>query len=166
MLFRLLLLFTLMPLLELAVMIKIGQHIGVLPTIAMILGAGVFGAALARHEGLRTLRAVQEDLAAGRLPHDRLIDALLILVAGVLLVAPGIVTDLIALLLLIPPVRILVRRWLRRRFAARFNIIDMSMERRRDDFIDVEARPVDEPDRKRDNDQGVASTGVRAPRDR
>jgi UPF0716 protein FxsA len=156
MLFRLLLLFTLMPLIELAVMIKVGQHIGVLPTIAMILAAGFLGAALARHEGLRTLRAVQEDLAAGRLPHDRLIDALLILVAGVLLIAPGFVTDLIALLLLISPVRILVRKYLKKRFAARFSVINMNVQSRRDDFIDVEARPVDEPDRNRDNGQGTA----------
>lgn len=151
MLFQLLLLFTLMPLLELAVMIKVGQHIGVLPTIAMILAAGLLGAGLARHQGLRTFRAVQEDLAAGRLPHDRMIDALLILVAGVLLVAPGFVTDMIGILLLIPPVRALVRNHLKRRFAARFTIIDVGGPPRGDDFIDVEARPVDESDRTRDH---------------
>jgi UPF0716 protein FxsA len=152
MLFQLLLLFTLMPLIELAVMIKVGGVIGVWPTIAIVLGAGVLGAALARHEGLRTLRGVQTDLAAGRLPGDRMIDALLILVAGVLLVAPGFVTDLIGILLLIPPVRVLVRDYLKRRFAAKFTIINMAGPEAtnpppRDDLIDVEARSPQDSDR-------------------
>jgi len=144
MLFQLLLLFTLMPLIELAVMIKVGGIIGVGPTIATVLGAGLLGAALARYEGLRTLHGVQADLAAGRLPGDRMIDALLILIAGVLLVAPGFVTDVIALLLLIPPVRVLARRYLKKRFAAKFTVINTAgphaaHSSRRDDFIDVEA---------------------------
>lgn len=147
MLFQLLLLFTLVPLIELAVMIKVGQRIGVMPTIVMILAAGFLGAALARHEGLRTLRGVQADLAAGRLPGDRMFDALLILVAGVLLVAPGFVTDVIALLLLLPPVRLLVRGHLKKRFAAKFTVISMGNPPPQDDFIDVEARPASQDDK-------------------
>lgn len=142
MLFRLLLLFTIVPLIELAVMIKVGEHIGIVPTIAIILGAGLFGAALARHEGLRTLRSIQADLAAGRPPTDRMIDALLILVAGVLLITPGFLTDCVAVLLLVPPIRVLVRKYLKRRFAARFTIFDATAPPAAppsDEFIDVEA---------------------------
>jgi len=152
MLFQLLLLFTLMPLIELAVMIKVGGIIGVGPTIAMVLAAGVLGAALARHEGLRTLHGVRADLEAGRLPGDRMVDALLILVAGVLLVAPGFVTDVIALLLLIPPVRALARRYLKKRFAAGFTIVNMpgpdsGRPPGPDDLIDVEAHSPQDSER-------------------
>lgn len=152
MLFQLLLLFTLIPLIELAVMIKVGGIIGIGPTIAMVLAAGVLGAALARHEGLRTLHGVQADVAAGRVPGDRIIDALLILVAGVLLVAPGFVTDVIALLLLIPPVRVLARRYLKKRFAASLTIMNMAgpnsgHPRGQDDLIDVEAHSPQDSER-------------------
>jgi UPF0716 protein FxsA len=146
MLIQLLLLFTLVPLLELAVMIKAGEHVGVMPTIAMVLAAGFVGAGLAKHEGLRTFRNIQADLAAGRLPGDRMIDALLILAAGVLLIAPGFLTDCVAILLLVPPIRAIVRRYLKKRFAARFTVIDMnrSAARPQDDLIDVEARSPEE----------------------
>jgi UPF0716 protein FxsA len=152
MLFQLLLLFTLIPLIELAVMIKVGGIIGIGPTIAMVLAAGVLGAALARHEGLRTLHGVQADVAAGRVPGDRIIDALLILVAGVLLIAPGFVTDLIGVLLLIPPVRVLARGYLKKRFVARFTIIsgagpNSGHPRGQDDLIDVEARSPQDSER-------------------
>ena len=147
MLFRLLLLFTIVPLVELALLIEVGKRIDVVPTIALVVVTGVVGAALARHEGLRTFRSIQSDLAAGRLPGDRLIDALLILVAGVLLVTPGIITDGIGFLLLLPPARSLVRSHLKNRFRTRFSMVDMTNLHPPggDDFIDVEAHPPDDP---------------------
>ncbi len=146
MLLRLFLLFTLAPAIELAVIIKVGQHLGAASTVGLLILSGIAGAALAKHEGLRTWRAIQNDLADGRVPTDRLIDALLILVAGVLMVTPGFLTDLTGVLLLLPPIRALVRRSLKKRFQARIviNHFEGFRPRSGDDFIDVEARPHDE----------------------
>lgn len=150
MLFRLLLLFTVVPLVELTLLIKIGQRIGVGTTIGLVLLTGLAGAALARHEGWRTWTAIQRDLAAGRLPGDRIVDALLILVAGLLLITPGVLTDLVGVVLLVAPTRRLMRQYLKRQFAARMVIMGPGPFRptdpdrpfkRDDDFIDVEARP-------------------------
>lgn len=146
MLLRLFLLFTIGPLIELALLIEVGRHIGAGSTIALVILSGIVGASLAKYEGLRTFRAIQTDLVAGRMPTDRLVDALLILVAGVLMVAPGFLTDLLGIALLVPPFRALVRRHLKKRFEARivlqgFNDFHPPPN---DDFIDVEARPHDE----------------------
>ena len=108
MLLRLLLLFTTVPLAELALLLWIGGRIGLLPTVALILVTGALGAALARHQGLATWGRFQEALAAGRLPGRELLEGLLILVAGALLLTPGVLTDAAGFLLLVPP----ARRWL------------------------------------------------------
>lgn len=107
---RLLLLFTLVPLVELYLLIEIGGVIGVLPTVAIVIVTGVIGAALARWQGLGVLRRLQEDLAAGRPPTDALIDGLLIFVAGAVLLTPGLITDTLGFLLLVPAGRRAVRR--------------------------------------------------------
>ena len=112
MFFRLLLLFTLVPLVELYLLIRIGGLIGAGPTILLVLGTGAVGAWLARREGLRSWIAVQQELAAGRLPAEELLHALLVVIAGVLLVTPGVFTDAFGLLMLVRPVRAaLIRRW-------------------------------------------------------
>jgi len=146
MLFRLLLLFTLAPLFELMLLIEIGRQIDVGPTIALVIITGVVGAALARHQGLRTFQQINRELAEGRLPGDPLIDALLILVAGVLLVTPGVMTDGVGFLLLLPPVRAVLRRYLKKRFQKQFVITNWSDfgPPRQNDFVDVEAKSVDE----------------------
>jgi len=146
MLLRLFLLFTLVPLIELSLLIEIGKRIDVWPTLALVIVTGVIGAALAKHEGLRTLNHIRTDLNAGHLPADRLVDALLILIAGALLVTPGILTDGIGFLLLLPPFRSLVREHLKKRFQSKFVIMHPGGFHRPpdDDLIDVEARPRDE----------------------
>ncbi len=141
MMFRLFILFTLVPLLELSLLIKIGGHIGAWNTIAIVVITGILGAALARHQGIKTLAGIRHELQAGRLPGDRLIDALLILVAGALLITPGVITDVVGLLLLFGPTRGVVRRYLKTRFWAHiqmngFTTVDF---RQNDEFIDVEA---------------------------
>jgi UPF0716 protein FxsA len=156
MFFYLLLLFTLMPLIELTLLIKVGQSIGAANTLALVILTGLLGAWLARREGLRTYIKLQNELRAGQLPGNRLIDALLILVAGALLVTPGIITDVIGFSLLIPPARAAIRAFLKKRFSSRIHLhhFDMSGFNRQpnDDFIDVEARPMDEnPDTKDEN---------------
>ncbi|MEM8962111.1 MAG: FxsA family protein, partial [Acidobacteriota bacterium] len=93
MFFRLLLLFTLVPLIELAVLVWLGQWVGLLPTIALVFVTGVLGAYLARRQGLITWTRVRAAMARGELPGEALIDALLILIAGAVLLTPGLITD-------------------------------------------------------------------------
>jgi UPF0716 protein FxsA len=107
---RLLLLFTIVPLVELFLLIKIGGVIGVVPTIAIVVGTGVLGASLARWQGLAVLSRIQDEMAAGRLPTDALIDGLLVLVAAAMLLTPGLLTDTTGFLLLVPGTRATVRR--------------------------------------------------------
>lgn len=113
--FRLLLLFTAVPLLELSLLLLIGRHLGVAATILLVLGTGVLGAWLARSEGLRALYRVREEMAGGRLPAEALLDGLLILVAGAVLLTPGLLTDLAGFALLLPAGRRVVRRALAER---------------------------------------------------
>lgn len=126
MLLKLFLAFTLVPLIEIAVLIRVGGIIGAGPTLALVVGTGLAGAWLARREGARSWRAVQTELAAGRLPATGLIDAFLILVAGVVLVTPGIFTDLAGLLLLVPGVRRPLAHRVRRRLAGGARIVPLS----------------------------------------
>jgi UPF0716 protein FxsA len=117
--FRLLLLFTVVPLIELALLIQLGRVVGLAATIAIVLLTGIIGATLARWQGLATLRRVQTEMAEGRVPTDALVDGLLILVAGAVLFTPGLITDTIGFLLLIPPTRTAVRRALVEAFRRR-----------------------------------------------
>jgi UPF0716 protein FxsA len=126
---RLLLLFTVVPLVELFLLVKLGTVIGIGPTVLIVICTGVLGAWLARWQGLGVLRRISDDLAAGRLPADALIDGLLIFVAGAVLLTPGLITDAFGFFLLIPPGRAVVRRtiaaWLEQRtVTADPNVID------------------------------------------
>ena len=116
MLGRIFLFFTIVPLVELFILIKIGGHIGALNTILLVILTALLGAMLVRMEGLRTLRQIQSSLARGQLPAEELIDGVLIFAGGILLVTPGVLTDLCALILLLPYTRMHFKRWLRRRF--------------------------------------------------
>ena len=116
MLGRLILLFTIVPLVELYILIKIGSHIGGSNTILLVIMTAVLGAWLARLQGLRTLRQMQLSLSQGQIPAEELIDGVLILAGGILLLTPGVLTDLFALVLLFPFTRTHFKRWLRRRF--------------------------------------------------
>jgi UPF0716 protein FxsA len=111
----LLVLFTLVPLGELALLLQVKESIGIGPTLGLVLFTGVVGAALAKRQGLEALRRIHEDMAKGATPAAGLLDGALILVAGAVLVTPGIVTDIFGFALLLPPVRrglgSLVARW-------------------------------------------------------
>jgi UPF0716 protein FxsA len=113
---NLLLLFVVVPAVELAILVEVGSRIGTLPTLAIILATGVLGAALARHQGLRTLREIQEQLGRGEIPAGSLVDGMIILLAGALLITPGILTDAVGFLCLVPRVRNAAKRMLQRRF--------------------------------------------------
>lgn len=112
---RLLLLFILVPAVELALLIELGRHIGTLNTIALIAVTGIAGAALTRRQGLQVIRSVQRDLAEGRLPASSLVDGVIILMAGALLITPGVLTDAFGFLCLVPGFRSLAKRTLMRR---------------------------------------------------
>jgi len=105
-------LFTVVPLLEIVIFAWVGGRIGVLGTIGMVLGCAALGALLLRHQGTNALRKAQLAISEGRLPSTELADGLVLLVAGVLLITPGFLSDAFALLLLLPGFRHLVRRWL------------------------------------------------------
>lgn len=107
---RLALLFVLVPLLELALLVKLGQVVGLWPTLALVVLTGVGGAALARAQGLRVLLSFREELGRGRLPGQAIFDGAAVLVGGAFLLTPGLLTDAAGLSLLFPP----TRRWLQR----------------------------------------------------
>lgn len=113
---RLVVLFTLLPLLELYLLIRIGQMIGALTTIAVVIITALLGAALTRQQGVTTLTRIRHTLAQGSMPASEIIDALLIFIAGVVLLTPGFITDSIGFLLLIPQSRRVVKKWLARKF--------------------------------------------------
>ena len=130
----LILLFTIVPVVELALLIKIGQHIGVGYTLTIVILTGVVGAYfmsetnktrflsvseglsyLARSQGFRTLRRIQEDINEGLMPADKIFDGVMILCGGILLLTPGFVTDLIGFMALVPFTRHLIKLWLKRK---------------------------------------------------
>ena len=113
---KLLLGFTLIPFIELYLLIKIGQFVGAFDTILIVIFTGIAGAYLARLEGIRTLFKVRESLNSGKLPAEEMLDAMLIFVAGAVLLTPGFITDLAGILILIPRTRYLFKRWLRKKF--------------------------------------------------
>ncbi|MBD3305327.1 membrane protein FxsA [candidate division KSB3 bacterium] len=116
MFFKIFLAFTLIPAAEIYLLIKIGGVIGALNTLLVIVITGFVGAYLAKLQGMYTLLKIQTNLQQGILPAEELIDALIILVAGVVLLTPGFLTDATGLLLLIPQIRFYFKRWLRKKF--------------------------------------------------
>lgn len=115
MLARLALLFVVVPILELVLLIQVGQFVGLLPTLALVVFTGVAGAALARAEGLRVFFSFQSELASGRLPGQALLDGISVLIGGAFLLTPGILTDIAGFSLILPP----TRRWIQKRMRAR-----------------------------------------------
>ena len=108
--------FIVVPIVEIAILIQVGGAIGAWRTVALIVITALIGTALLRAQGLRTLQAAQQSLQRNEMPVRELFDGACLLVAGVLLLTPGFVTDTFGLLLFVPPVRALLRsglwRWL------------------------------------------------------
>ena len=119
MFFKLLVLFVSVPLIEIAILVKLGESLGFWTTMGIVLITGVVGATLAKMEGLRVYNKIQRELQAGQMPSEGLIDGLMILVAGVVLMTPGFFTDAFGLLLLIPWSRAAIKNWLRKKFEGR-----------------------------------------------
>lgn len=116
-------LFIVVPIAELYVIIKVGELIGIWPTLALLLADALIGSWLLRHQGRSAWRRFNETTAARRFPGKEVADGALILVGGTLLLTPGFISDVFGLLLLIPPTRALIRRLLRRYMLARFAFV-------------------------------------------
>src|SRR5215217_1024803 len=113
----LVLLFIVVPIAELALLIQVGQLIGVWWTIALLLADAVLGSMLLRSQSRAAWRRFNEALADGRIPHREVIDGVLVIFGGVLLLTPGFITDILGLAFLFPPTRAVLRRLLVRRGA-------------------------------------------------
>ncbi len=116
---RLFLLLTLLPVVEIVLLVWVANRTSGLFVLAVVIGTGILGAWLARRQGLQTLRRISSELDQGRMPAESLVDGLLVLVAGVLLIIPGFLTDIAAIALLFPPSRRVLKRLLGRRFQVR-----------------------------------------------
>jgi UPF0716 protein FxsA len=112
-------LFVVVPIVELFVIIQVGQVIGAFNTIALLLVVGFAGAWLAKREGAAVWRRFRRQIEAGAVPGREVVDGVLILFAAALMLTPGFVTDIVALFLLLPPVRAVIRATLLKRFVGR-----------------------------------------------
>ena len=120
MLLKLFLAFTIIPIIEIYLLIEIGSMFGALTAVTLVILTGFLGAFLARMQGLQTLYRIQESLREGRMPSGELLDALLIVIAGLVLLTPGFLTDSAGFLLLIPATRNSIKYWLRRQIGLRY----------------------------------------------
>jgi UPF0716 protein FxsA len=121
----LVLLFIVVPIAELYVIIKVGELIGVLPTLVLLLADALLGSWLLKHEGRGAWRRFNEALAARRFPGREVADGVLIVVGGTLLLTPGFITDIVGVFLLAPPTRAVARRLLKRLTIGRFMVVGM-----------------------------------------
>jgi UPF0716 protein FxsA len=133
------LLFLVVPLLELFVIIQVGQAIGALNTVGLLLIDSLIGGWLMKREGIAALRRFQSKLSSGQLPENELIDGFCILFGGALMLTPGFISDLLGMALLLPPVRAVLRPIVRRQVSKRIVLTGPggTSSFRRDDVIDL-----------------------------
>ncbi len=118
---RLFLIFTAVPLLELALLIKVGSVIGAFNTITIVVLTGALGAWMARSQGLRVLQRIAESVRQGEPPGQGLLDGAFILIGGAFLLTPGLITDALGFLCLLPPTRNILRTWALRKIRDRID---------------------------------------------
>lgn len=121
----LLLLFILVPMIELLLLIRVGMLIGWAPTVLLIIVTGIVGASLAKYQGLQVWQAVNNDLASGKMPTEHLLSGLLVLIGAAFLLTPGMLTDAAGFFLMIPGNRRLVIPLLEKLFANNVQIHTM-----------------------------------------
>ena len=142
---RLLLLFVLIPIIELYLLLQLGARIGFMPTLGLIVLTGALGATLARQQGLSALAKIQNELKSGRPPAMEMVEGALIVVGGIVLLTPGILTDLFGFALMIPKFRKSFAERLKRGFGSSFVRTSTSgfqahcsnFKKKDDDVIDV-----------------------------
>ncbi len=118
MLLKIILLLTIIPLVELVLLLQVAQLTSVSFTILLVIGTGIIGGILAKLEGLKVMVKIQTELAQGRLPKDPAIEGAMILLAGALLLTPGIFTDLLGFSFLLPPSRNILREMIKKKMQA------------------------------------------------
>lgn len=96
---------------EISLLVSVGSYLGIFPTILLLIGISALGLWLVKLRGAYTLFSVRQQLARGELPTDSVINAVLFILAGVLLIIPGFLSDILAILLMLPPSRALVKLW-------------------------------------------------------
>ena len=116
MVFRLFLLFTLIPLVELMILIDLGASIGLAPTLGIVILTGALGAWAARAQGFYVVSRIQAEMREGRPPAAGLVDGAMVLAGGVMLLTPGLLTDAAGFALMVPAARAVVRTWLMKKF--------------------------------------------------
>ncbi len=146
---KLLLLFTIVPAVELALLIEIGQRVGLLATIILVASTGIIGASLARSQGYIVIKKIKTNLNEGKMPTDDLIGGLLILIGGALLLTPGLLTDITGFSLILPGTRHFYATIIKKRFYKYFDKNGFNMDYHRgfskkhytvdDDYIDIES---------------------------
>jgi len=119
MFFRLMLLFILVPLVELSLLVYVGTVIGALYTIIIVVVTGLLGAVLSRRQGMAVLYRIRSNLEQGIIPSVEIVDGALILVAGLLLITPGMITDVVGFAMLVPYTRRIFKNWVGRLFRRR-----------------------------------------------
>ena len=126
---KLILAFTIIPIIEIYLLIEIGSIFGALTAITLVILTGFLGAFMARMQGLQTLFRIQESLREGRMPSGELLEALLIVIAGIVLLTPRFLTDSVGFLLLIPTTRNSIISWVQHQIELRY------MSKRPEDII-------------------------------
>ncbi len=111
----LILLFTAVPILELALLIHVGGYIGVWNTIAIVILTGITGAVLAREQGMSTLYRIQQDINSGLMPAEEILGGIIILCGGLFFLTPGFITDILGFFMLIPITRKQIKKMLSRK---------------------------------------------------
>lgn len=159
-LFRLLILFTVVPLLEFYLLFKLAEATSFLTTVAVVIVTGFVGASLAKWQGFQTLQRFNREMAGGVPPTDAIADGLLILLAAAFLVTPGILTDSVGFALLIPPLRTLIKSWVWRNLRNSAHVqfygqgpqaeSQTSANRPEEDVIEVEVVPRSEQNPSKD----------------
>jgi UPF0716 protein FxsA len=123
---RILLLFLIVPVVELILLIKIGSIIGTLNTILLVIFTAFVGAYLVKTEGLNVMQRFQGNLNQGVFPAEEIFDGAMILVAGALLVTPGVITDIVGFVFVIPPTRAVIKKFIRRFVEKRFVTVNVN----------------------------------------
>jgi len=127
MFFRLLLLFTVTPAVELYLLIRLGEALGAAETVLLIVITGIVGATLAKREGFAVLAQINQEAQAGFPTGDRVVEGLMVLVGGLLLLTPGVLTDLFGFSLILPPTRRLAAPHIKRALLSRVKVQGLNM---------------------------------------
>ncbi|PEN15129.1 hypothetical protein CRI94_02235 [Longibacter salinarum] len=128
MLARLVVLFLVTPAVELALLLKVGQLIGFWETVGIIVATGIAGSFLAKREGVSAWQRLNRSLARGGLPGKELLDGVIILIAGALLITPGVLTDIVGFMGLLPPSRALIRKLIMKRVQKKMEDGSLNMQ--------------------------------------